>query len=111
MWDWLTALNDGGFQLLLGAALATVVATLAYRWTSDYPKLWVDALVVVAVFVLFAAYPAYQLMFGQDEWHRFSLDTQPSTLTYDKQLWLDLWGVLIGRVAYAFLGRWYTSRN
>lgn len=111
MWDWFSALNDGGMGLLLGAALATCAVTLLHRVARDNPAWWEFVLPMVGVYVLFSAYPAWELLFSTEEWHRFPLDGEASALTYGKELWLNLWGVLTGRIAYSILGAWFIGRH
>jgi arginine exporter protein ArgO len=112
MWDWLKAFfADGGIQHLFLVVLATLAVIAVHRYKREYPAWWECLIVVGVVFLLWSAYPAWELIFPSDDWHAFQFDQDFSTLTYGKQIWLNLWGVLIGWAAYSLGRHWLLGQH
>lgn len=112
MWDWLKAIfSDGGLQHLLIVVLITIAAIAFHRYKRDYPSWWESLLVLGAVLLAWSAYPAWELIFPPDDWHAVQFGEDVSTLTNGKEIWLNLWGVLIGWAAYAYGRYWLLERR
>jgi hypothetical protein len=102
MLDWFKAIFlDGGLGHL-GMVLAfTCGALWLHSVWREWSPWWESGLVMVAVLLLFAWSPVWDMVSPPaQDWQRLP-DLVASTLTPAKRLWLDLVGVLAGRVAVA----------
>ena len=110
MWDWIKALFDGGLTLFFFAAFIAAVLTWAHEHVRPYAPWWESVLVLAGWLVVLGIYPLWNILNPPDVWHRFVPGVEPSSFTYDKMMWVDLWGVIAGRIGFgAFVGwveRW-----
>lgn len=105
IWNWMKALMDGGLVFWFFMIGATIVFAALHCFVRPNASRWEQAAVPVAVFLLGAIYPAWQLVFSAPPigWEHFAVEDLHRDLTYDKMIWLALWGVIIGRSAFAIL--------
>ncbi|WP_199100655.1 hypothetical protein [Dyella sp. ASV21] len=101
MWDWIKALYDGGLSWLLMVVAATCIATAIYRHVRDWRReTWEEALVLAVLLAVFCIYPVWHLA-TDDAVSRISIDADPSAFTYAKMLWVNVAGVVLGRIAFS----------
>ncbi|TAM57522.1 MAG: hypothetical protein EPN49_14795 [Rhodanobacter sp.] len=107
MWDWIKALYEGGFTWFFVVMFVTCVVTGIYRHARDWRrKPWEEAIVLAVVLLFFCVYPAWHLMMD-DDWHRSMINQDQSAFTYGKMLWVDLMGVVFGRIAFTAFPAWF----